>query len=231
MSAVDDADVPMGDAVADAAAADDDDDDTPLMPAEGETARLCVEASLRAMQDGNDALRLCTSVGEPFQSVEDACSRLIPFHVFAASGELSWHVARDDKSEQESKSHPQDGKMAVVSKLSNEECWRRDVDTFSESILEFMNQSSSALVRPTKGQYAGAARPVLSTEEVYLIDRLTCEYARKHFNDERIEQQVNSARISKIENEIRRYEDFIRRRNAVNEAAPEQTPLQRAREP
>lgn len=216
MSPNDGVDTAMGDAVADAAA---DVDDEPLVPARGEIERLADQASARAMKDGTDALRLCASANEPFKSVEDACSRLIPFHVFATPGELSWHAAREDESESETKSQPYEGKAASVSKLSNEECWRRDVDTFSKSIMEFMNESSSALVRPTKGQHAGAPRPVLSTEEDYLVERLMCEHSRKQLYAERIDRQVSSARNSTMETEIWRYQDFIRRRAEASNAA------------
>jgi len=209
MNAIDDDDLDEKDANEREDDAPSTSEERPRVPAPGEIERLRSDASARANRDGIDALRMCANANKPFESVDDACARLMPFHVFAAPDDVGWHGREDDAEDLDKLQDSASG----GARLSREDCWVRDVENFAPHVLKFMTQSSASLPRPTTGE-PGTARPVLSSEEEYLVERLTCEYARRQYFAEKIDAQVVSGRSLSLDKEIRRYEEIIRQRAA-----------------
>ena len=180
------------------------------VPAPGEVSRLTQTASVRAREDGAEAIACLTRQGgkDAFTSVEDARDRLLAFHAYAGPEDVGWDPRWNPK--------PANGGNEIegVLKLAREEAWTRDLEVFAEEASTFVSDVRAMLPKVEERLAASADGAPLDANERAFVESLLLHRAQQNARAAAIERDMVFARGAALAREINTLESQIREQSA-----------------
>ena len=180
------------------------------VPAPGEVSRLTQTASVRAREDGAEAIACLTRQGgkDAFTSVEDARDRLLAFHAYAGPEDVGWDPRWNPK--------PANGGNEIegVLKLAREEAWTRDLEVFAEEASTFVGDVRAMLPKVEERLAASADGAPLDANERAFVESLLLHRAQQNARAAAIERDMVFARGAALAREINTLESQIREQSA-----------------